>query len=319
MTQMYRRLRRGFTLIELLVVIAIIAILIALLVPAVQKVRESAARAQCQNQLKQLAPGVHNYHDTYKALPQNYGGLNSWGVGGSSWSWIAMILPYIEQAPLYNTLGLANGPANVRLNTNQAMLATAIGILRCPSDPDSATPIYTDRADLGGVAVGVTNYKGVCGQNWEWGNGLWNPIYGIGSNNGNAQGLDSGDGVFYRSNGGTGTYKKFTLLSVTDGTSNTFMIGEALPKYSQWTGSWAYSNNASGTCGIYPNSQVTAAGTSSGAGDWPDNYAFCSGHTNGLQFAMCDGSVHYFNNSISTTTYRWLATIQGGETVTFNP
>src|SRR5438477_4627 len=85
---------RAFTLIELLVVIAIIAILIGLLVPAVQKVREAAANAQCQNNLKQLATACHNFHGTNKALPANYGCC---GTGGPYWSWIAMILPYIEQ------------------------------------------------------------------------------------------------------------------------------------------------------------------------------------------------------------------------------
>src|SRR5450631_2572751 len=95
---MKRNSRAGFTLIELLVVIAIIAILIALLVPAVQKVRESAARLQCANNLKQLALGCHSYADANKRLPANYGCC---GTGGAYWSWIAMILPYIEQTPLY--------------------------------------------------------------------------------------------------------------------------------------------------------------------------------------------------------------------------
>src|SRR5437762_1010310 len=93
-----RRVRLGFTLIELLVVIAIIAILIGLLVPAVQKVREAAANAQCQNNLKQLATACHNFHGTNKALPANYGCC---GTGGPYWSWIAMILPYIEQNNIY--------------------------------------------------------------------------------------------------------------------------------------------------------------------------------------------------------------------------
>src|ERR1700761_3499007 len=97
-----RRARHGFTLIELLVVIAIIAILIGLLLPAVQKVREAAARTQCNNQLKQLATACHNYHGVYKKLPQNYGGNGGWGNNSASWSWIAMILPYIEQEALYN-------------------------------------------------------------------------------------------------------------------------------------------------------------------------------------------------------------------------
>jgi prepilin-type N-terminal cleavage/methylation domain-containing protein len=168
MRRLYRRLREGFTLIELLVVIAIIAILIALLVPAVQKVREAAARASCQNNLKQLALGVHNYHDTQKSIPQEFGGLNGWGAGSSSWSWIAFILPYIEQAPLYNLSGLQAGPAFVRLNTVTGVAQTPISILRCPSDPDSAQLAWNDRADIGGNFPGgcaITNYKAVSGQN----------------------------------------------------------------------------------------------------------------------------------------------------------
>src|SRR3989440_9030102 len=112
--------RRGFTLIELLVVIAIIAILIGLLVPAVQRVREAAARTQCESQLKQLALAVHTYHDQNKALPQNYGGNGNWNITGAQWSWVAMVLPYIEQGNLYtaanlgtrNALGQPTTPMN---------------------------------------------------------------------------------------------------------------------------------------------------------------------------------------------------------------
>ena len=103
MGQVRRRTREGFTLIELLVVIAIIAILIALLVPAVQKVREAAARTQCVNNMKNLALACASYHDANKQFPQNWGGNIAWAptATSASWSWIAFILPYIDQGPLY--------------------------------------------------------------------------------------------------------------------------------------------------------------------------------------------------------------------------
>ena len=129
MQQGYKRPRDGFTLIELLVVIAIIAILIGLLVPAVQKVREAAARTQCESQLKQLALGVHTYHDTYKSLPQNYGGNGNWNITGAQWSWVAMILPYIEQGNLYKDFDLTK---TIYQQTKFAK-QTQISIFYCPS------------------------------------------------------------------------------------------------------------------------------------------------------------------------------------------
>jgi|ERR1019366_5249246 hypothetical protein len=135
--------------------------------------------------------------------------------------------------------------------------------------------------------------------------------------------LDDGNGVSYRNsgNGGTliaseGTYTpdKITLLSVTDGTSNTFMIGESLPSKSQWTGAWAYSNNANGTCAIYPNAPQTT-GLAIAPGTWGDNYAFHSNHMGGLQFALCDGTVCWIADNISPLIYRELATRNGGESV----
>jgi len=321
-------IRGGFTLIELLVVIAIIAILIALLLPAVQKVREAAARIQCTNNLKQLSLAFHSYHDIYKKLPQNFGGVGGWyGPNSQAYSWIVQILPFFEQSALFNAANLGNttaaGLPTTNLNTvvqGTPLMATPVPMLRCPSDPLGGQTLFTDRADQGGVACTITNYKGVCGANWGWGDAPWSSGWQAGATDQN--GLDNGNGILYRSNGWNGMgypARTVTLLSVTDGTSNTFMIGEDLPSLSQWTGNWAYANNASGTCAIYLNANQTAGlgNIQSINGDWPDNYGFGSAHPAGANFAFCDGHVQYVTNSISmTTTYRYLATYAGGEVVT---
>jgi prepilin-type N-terminal cleavage/methylation domain-containing protein/prepilin-type processing-associated H-X9-DG protein len=328
------RVRSGFTLIELLVVIAIIAILIGLLVPAVQRVRQSAARTQCQNNLKQLALACHNFHTENKKLPQNYGCC---GTGGPYWSWIAMLLPHIEQNSIYEegNIGLLN-PGGYPKTTlaastigGQPTLTIPIDMVRCPSDPAYSQVLWTDRADIGGGPNGqgcaISNYKGVAGANWEWGNALWNPGWAPGG--GTQQGLDAGNGVLHRSNGpgasgniSGGVERNWTLNAIIDGTSNTLMLGEDLPKTSKWCGCWAYANNTTGTVAIYLNANDTA-----GLGitletdtnnDWGDNYGFASAHFGGANFAFCDAHVQFIANDINmTTTYRYLGTAQGGEEV----
>src|SRR5262249_46912067 len=127
-----RHLRRGFTLIELLVVIAIIAILIGLLLPAVQKVREAAARMQCANNLKQIALGQHNYHDTYKTLTPGV------GKNGCCWgTWMMVILPYVEQnnlARIYTNFGGLDPLPRYSGGVNAQVTSTQLPIFTCPSD-----------------------------------------------------------------------------------------------------------------------------------------------------------------------------------------
>jgi prepilin-type N-terminal cleavage/methylation domain-containing protein/prepilin-type processing-associated H-X9-DG protein len=306
------RRRSAFTLIELLVVIAIIAILIALLVPAVQKVREAAARTQCTNNLKQIALATHSYHDTYKILPYNAGpGYNYNPTSPNCWSWLVRILPYIEQAPLYNAGGFAN-PAQT-INGAGAAVAAQIPVFLCPSDSSTYNGPRTDEANIGSsfnyggppVTVGQTNYKGVCGSNWAW--GTYTHTGPSGSNNG----LDAGDGVFFR----TDYTKKKSLLAIIDGTSNTLMIGEDIASMDVHC-DWVFFNHATGTCAIPLNSAMQAGQPGfNNPTDWPDVYSFRSYHTGGANFALADASVRFVSASIDINLYRALATMKGNEPV----
>jgi prepilin-type N-terminal cleavage/methylation domain-containing protein/prepilin-type processing-associated H-X9-DG protein len=308
--------RIGFTLIELLVVIAVIGVLIAMLLPAVQKVGEAANRTQCQNNLKQIALAVHNYHDASGGFPRNGSRYNriddGTGTTSYSWSFFARMLPFLEQEPLYRTAAIDTGSlqGNVATSTN-------IATFFCPSDTARHESPNSNTANnwTTGAPVALTNYKGVSGSNWCWGeypnvgtNGSCDCFY--------QNGKGKGDGMFFR----TDIIYSLRLTDITDGTSTTFMIGEDIPLLNCWC-AWPYANTATGTCAIPPNLNldqrygICDADAVKSNSAWANTFSFRSRHPGGLHFALADGSVRFIPESIDLPIYRALSTIQGGEVV----
>ena len=299
----------AFTLIELLVVIAIIAILIGLLLPAVQKVREAAARAKCTNNLKQLAIGLHGYHDVNSMFPP--GQYNDFYSNDAPWirgCWIQPMLPFIEQNSLYQIY-----TASLTTNGNWALLCpnkdTLIPPLVCPSDPGSPKTQTVDTNTVngtGGVMQGLhTNYVVCSGST----------VYG-------AQGHTL-NGMFY-------VKSKTKMTDVTDGTSNTFMLSEILvvpdsgtnDLRGRYCNSW-YGNSWFST--LYPpNTTVpdtvgyqgistTRAPSTTATNTASAVLSARSMHTNGVNAGMGDGSVRFIINSVDPTAFLNAGTRAGGE------
>jgi len=228
---------RGFTLIELLVVIAIIAILIALLLPAVQQAREAARRTQCKNNLKQLGLALHNYHDTFQLFPLNSMGNRNVGTNfmTPTWGhvgWMAMILPYIEQANLYSSINWSANAGRIVTNTapaaNIAARRTVIPGYMCPSNPQPKTQLNgTPGGDDWGSGLdgGRTDYVG----NMGWMNAGHRdcPLAPTaGGFNGAAWADASDNGQMAGCNGVIGWQGCIGISNITDGTSNTMAVLE---------------------------------------------------------------------------------------------
>lgn len=303
-----KRTARGFTLIELLVVIAIIAVLVALLLPAVQQAREAARRSSCKNNLKQIGLALHNYHDTHGAFPPGWIGVEQTAPfrpdveGPSGMSWHVMILPFMDQAPLYNQLNFSQPVIQTVPNQNSILFNTTITGYRCPSDPgperwdieeegSPGTPLQTN--------MPTANYPGVFGtteihdcETVGLGNNCW------------------GNGVF----GHNTAYKMRDLI---DGTSNTFLVGERASRLNVPVGEPAH---LSTWAGVIPEGEEAFARILGGTDHPPNDPAghledFSSFHEGGAQFLLGDGRVRFVSENIDGGVYQGLATRQGGEVV----
>ncbi|HZZ77375.1 MAG TPA: DUF1559 domain-containing protein [Gemmataceae bacterium] len=324
------RSRRAFTLIELLVVIAIIAILIALLVPAVQKVREAASRIQCTNNLKQIGLALHSYHDATKAFPE------ARDPYPFAFSPQAHLLQYIDQGSVWSMIDFtgANGATTTYKGVNAAPAIIKVPVFNCPSDVGA---VYGGNGAVAGIVYGGTNYSSCTGTGKNTVTGVINGDYA------------TGDGVFLLAPAGP-----TRMITITDGTSNTAAFSESV----YGNGAANLSPAPSGT--IDPNALAidiagggstdlaNCAATTTYTGQRGDRWinggylstaynhfatpnsstldclntsnnmglkTARSRHPGGVNLLLCDGSVRFVTNSISLSTWQALATRAGNEPV----
>ena len=250
--------RQGFTLIELLVVIAIIAILIALLLPAVQQAREAARRTQCRNNLKQIGLGLHNYHESYNTFPPGYvakiPNLQTSSERGM-WAWGMLILPQIDQAPLYNTLGGGTTWLDVVVATaaGRSALQTPLTVFRCPSDTGPALNNF-DNTLAGNEMTGAFYSRFVTDGTTKIPIATSNYLMCMNAG-------DSTTPAVFPSQYGPALGVGFQNSSIrfrdiTDGSSNTFAVGER---------AWKFDNLLAGAGTIYGHSAAPQANIDQGA------------------------------------------------------
>ncbi len=296
-----RPCHRAFTLIELLVVIAVIAILIALLLPAVQQAREAARRSTCRNNLKQIGLALHNYHSTHRVFPpgslmaraSSCAGFERYGT-----QWGVLILPYLDQANVYNNFNFSvnyNAAPNFNLNAGGA----TVTVYLCPSDPQGEP-----RCDASGTInhggpgnmddLGRTNYAGVADSvDWTC-DTLWPRL--------------DGNGILHG-------FSRNGLSRVTDGTSNTFLVGETTGSIpGSYKGQiWSNFNLHDTADGINPPTS-TPGGVAPASFNYR-NVGFSSYHQGGAHFVMADGAARFISESIAASILAGLTTRAGNEVI----
>jgi prepilin-type N-terminal cleavage/methylation domain-containing protein len=282
--------RRAFTLVEILVVIAIIGILVALLLPAVQAAREASRAASCKNNLKQIGLALHMYHDNHRRLPPGWTG-NPGPDDPTGWGWGAELLEQIEQR---NVQGIVQLNLPIDHPLNKQARETPVPTYLCPTDileakfviHGGADDEYANQDQIGSpmFLVAKSNYAGLFGIS---------EIEDVPS---------AGEGVFFHNS-------RLTFASISDGLSNTLLIGERGSKL----GSSVWMGVISGT----NNSKARIVGSADHTPNHSEHHFddFSSFHPNGVHFLVGDGSVQRINDQINVNVYQAMATRSGGEIV----
>lgn len=330
---------RGFTLVELLVVIAIIGVLVALLLPAIQAAREAARRAQCQNNFKQVALGLQNYHTSYGAFPpggvhrvykctgyldvvdtsdiSQLRGAGNWGV---------VLLPFIEENTTYDVFDFSF-PYNVYPNADTTKYSDDAGghtikTYLCPTDPQnevadlvSVTGTITRPGRTPDEDVGITNMCATA-DSIDW---TCDGIHQRGDRSSAAVGATLIDdpvvGPRYKPDGIMYNLSRTRIAQVTDGTSNTLLVGEVTGAYGLPGGDYQAHNWIVWTM-LDTERGINGPNTIVGDGTWDyRNMTFSSYHSGGCHFALADGSAHYLTEGIDSSILRSLTSRAGGEVI----